>query len=141
MNSIEEINYKEYEFLKLYLAIKKIRKECFTLDEKEFTKDLVNYYSNPNYSFLFEDILKKKSMTDMNIYVDLHGAFEIAMTYGLLIKEDAIGSKYIVNNMSFHRIMNILKKHSKEEVTAMYMMISEMKRKEVINDYYKKLVK
>lgn len=143
MEFSKEKENKEYEFLKFYLVIKKIREDVLTVNEVELSKELVKYYSNPKYKNLFRGITKKGHEQNNSAYIDLSEGFETACSYGLLTKTRSgmVNREYLVNTITFNRRVKTLEKHTKEEIEAMYFMLSEMKREEIRKEVFEKVKK
>lgn len=78
----EKSEISEYDFLKLFSAIASIKYELNFIKQEDLEKFLYNYYDNPEYRFLFTDIMKKDSIDDKSL--DLNLAFACAYSYGLL---------------------------------------------------------
>ena len=86
----------EYDFLRLLSSTMIMQKQNIIIRKYDLEKKLYDFYDNPDFQLLFEDICRKKSID--NNYVDLNTAFQSAITFGLLILIKGNGDiRFIIN--------------------------------------------
>ncbi len=122
----KEVSISDYQFLVLLLATMRVKEHGPIIDNHELEKDLYYYYDNPNYNFLFEDIIKKEEKDDNN-YVDLDVAFQTAYALGTLglLRDNANGTKS-ANLISKSDAEKILLLSGQKYVSAMSSLYSQM---------------
>lgn len=90
-----------------------------------FRKKLYDFYDNPDFHFLFEDICKKEGID--NNFVDLNIAFQTASTFGLLtlIQDSDSDIKYLIN-VTEEEAIKISSEFDHNEIIAMNKLCDEL---------------
>lgn len=110
-------NISEYDFLRLLVSTMIIQKQSTIIENHKLEKDLYDFYSNPDFHFLFEDVCKKDSID--NKYVDLNVAFQTAYAFGLLTMiKDSSDIRSIIN-LSEKEAIETNSQYKLNEVEAM----------------------
>ena len=133
-----EVKYKregisDYQFLVMLLATMRIQNQSPIIENHELEKDLYYYYDNPEYHFLFENIMKKESI-DENNYVDLNLAFQTAYALRTLavVQDNSYGTKS-ANLLSANVAESILLMADQKQVEAISSLYSHMISEKRIN--------
>ena len=112
-------------FVRLLVSTMIVQERTPIFENQQLQKELHEYYNNPDFQFLFEDICKKESIENNN-YVDLGRAFQIAYALGLLsMLQDSGNLKSVINLSKEESKQNILQ-FSKRQREAMDELVTEL---------------
>ena len=70
-----------FDFLNLLSSTIVLQEKTPIFENQQLQKDLYDFYDNPEFHFLFEDVCKKESIEGNN-YIDLDNAFQLAYAWG-----------------------------------------------------------
>ena len=115
----------DFSFLNLLSSTIVLQGKTPIFENNQLQKDLYNFYDNPNFNFLFEDICKKESIEGNN-YIDLENAFQLAYAWGLL--------SMIQDNGNLKSVINLSKKEALENISQF-----SQKQKSAINELVTRL--
>lgn len=107
----------EYNFLKLFISTMVIQNQGIIINKYELECKLFDFYDDPNFHFLFEDICKKIGIDTKSINLDY--AFQSALTFGLLSLVKDFGSVRFIINISKEDAKKINSEFSTYEKIAM----------------------
>ena len=115
----------EYNFLRLFSSTTIMKKQGIIIKKCDLEKKLYDFYDNPDFHFLFEDICKKEGID--NNFVDLNIAFQTASTFGLLtlIQDSDSDIKYLIN-VTEEEAIKISSEFDHNEIIAMNKLCDEL---------------
>ncbi len=118
-------NISDYAFLNLLSSIIVLQKKPIIFENQQLQKHLYNFYDNPDFNFLFEDICKIESI-DGNNYVNLMDAFQLAYALVLLsMIQDNSNLKSVINLSEEEALKNILQ-FDLDKVNAMNKLVTKL---------------
>lgn len=127
----------EYNFLRLLSSTLILKKQDIIIKKYDLEKKLYDFYDNPKFRFLFEDICKRDNLD--NNYIDLNVAFETAYVFGLLILIQDNGDVRSIINLTEDSAKKIISEFDQKEIIAMSKLCDELKSYK--KDNYKVLTK
>lgn len=127
----------EYNFLRLLSSTLILKKQDIIIKKYDLEKNLYDFYDNPKFRFLFEDICKRDNLD--NNYIDLNVAFETAYAFGLLILIQDNGDVRSIINLTEDSAKKIISEFDQKEIIAMSKLCDELKSYK--KDNYKVLTK
>ena len=114
----------EYDFLRLLSSTMIMQKQNIIIRKYDLEKKLYDFYDNPDFQLLFEDICRKKSID--NNYVDLNTAFQSAITFGLLILIKGNGDIRFIINITEEEATKISSEFNHDEIIAMNKLCNKL---------------
>ena len=114
----------EYDFLRLLSSTMIMQKQNIIIRKYDLEKKLYDFYDNPDFQLLFEDICIKKSID--NNYVDLNTAFQSAITFGLLILIKGNGDIRFIINITEEEATKISSEFNPDEIIAMNKLCNKL---------------
>lgn len=124
----------DYSFLRLLSAYFIVKEYKNIIDKKSLERKLYIFYDNLKFYPLFENICKRISK-DVDNYVDLTNAFQIATTFGLLIKIDTTSNTQFLINLSLEEAQKAIADYP-EEVRYVVLQLVENLQEEEKNTYH-----
>ena len=106
-----------YDFLRLLLSTMIMQNYGVIIEKYALEKKLYDFYGNPDFIFLFEDLGKKESID--NNYVDLGVAVQTALTFGLLIIVQSNNNLRFKIEITEEEALSIISEFNPDEVIAM----------------------
>ena len=114
-----------YGFLNLLSSIIVLQEKTPIFENKQLQKDLYDFYDNPEFYFLFEDVCKKESIEGNN-YVDLEYAFQLAYAWGLLSMIQNSGNLKSVINISKEEAQENISNFDQRQIYAMEELVTQL---------------
>lgn len=122
--TIAKVNFTEYEFLELFVAVLKDTLCVPIIDRVAAEEVLLLLSQKEDYKVLFEDITIIDQID--NKRVDLHESFLKATIYNLLSKfQDSTTSRYVINLIGDDARTNVVNKYDSNIVEPMTRLVQE----------------
>ena len=130
-----ESKFSEYQFLNLFLTILKKQTSFSIIDKKALEEVLFDYYKEPEFKLLFEDIERINQIDNKRI--NLENSFMTAITWGLLTQiNDSATGRYINNIYGEKEIQEYISNYDEEKVSAIEKLVKEVYPKYIMRlDY------
>ena len=110
----------DYDFLRLLTSTIVSQYKVPIFENQQLQKDLYDFYNNPDFTFLFEDVCKKSN------YVDLGDAFQSAYAWGLLsIIQNSDNLKSIIH-LSEEEAQKNISQFNQRQANAMNELVSQL---------------
>lgn len=122
----------DYKFLKLLLSTFVLHSGMITFENQQLQKNLYDFYDNPEFHFLFEDICKKENIEGNN-YVDLGTAFQTAYALGLLLIVQDNGNLKSVINFSRKEAKEYTSKFEPNQIITMNNLVNQLFEQKKVN--------
>ena len=118
-------NITAFAFLNLLSSTIILQGKTPIFENQQLQKDLYDFYDNPDFNFLFEDICKIESIEGNN-YIDLGDAFQLGYAWGLLSMIQGSGNLKSVINLSEEESRNNISQFDLKETSAMNELITQL---------------
>lgn len=126
--------FTEYQFLELFLAILKKQTSFSIIDKKTLEEVLFDYYNNPDFKLLFEDIARINQID--NKRVNLEDSFMAAIICGELTHiNDSTTGRYI-NSIYEEELKRIISNYDNDKIQAMKELVEKVYPKYIMNLEY-----
>lgn len=121
-----KLELTEYKFLILFLTTYIAKGNIPIIRRDDLENTLVKYYYNPDYKFLFEDIIPTRTRIDEEKSLNLSDSFLNALAYGVitLIHNGSVHTKYIIN-IDSEEVPEIYEEYTERQINAMNNIVSE----------------
>ena len=114
-----------FGFLNLLSSIIVLQEKTPIFENQQLQKDLYDFYDNPEFYFLFEDVCKKENIEGNN-YVDMENAFQLAYALGLLSMIQNSGNLKSVINISKEEAQENISKFDQRQTSAMIELVTQL---------------
>ena len=125
-------NISDYGFLRLLTSTIILHGEVPIFENQRLQKDLYDFYDNPDFHFLFEDICKKESIEGNN-YVDLGNAIQLAYAWGLLSMIQDSSNLRSVINLSLEEAQENVSQFESHQAEAMNELATQLYEQKKVN--------
>lgn len=121
-----------FGFLNLLSSTIVLQGKTPIFENQQLQKKLYDFYDNPKFHFLFEDISKKESIEGNN-YIDLENAFHLAYAWGLLTMIQDSGNLKSVINLSKEESRKNILQFDQRQICAMNELVTQLYPTKTIN--------